>query len=672
MRLQDIRIGQRLTGAFLLVAALCLAVGLTGIYFQREMSQSTTTMFNDRVVPLRQLKTVSDAYVISVVEQTHKLQLGAVEWQAAAQTLSAARDTVTAAWSAYIATYLTPEEAILAKDASAAISRASHVIDTLQQIVAARDSAALDTFAARSLYQSIEPLTHQLEELSALQQRVAAEEVVKFRQHVATSTIIAVCVMVLAVAAAIALGLVLSRQLSSALTTIVAAIEALRTQSVATMARGLTQLAGGDLSVAMQSALAPVPINSRDEIGDLARSINGIMEETGTAIQSFNRTAGTLQAIMSESQRLITAAQAGHLSVRGDDTRFAGAYAEMVTGMNTMLDALAQPLSEASHVLAQVAARDVSVRMTGMYENDLLSLKTALNTAVSNLDTALGEVAGAAEQVAAASYEISSASQTLAQSATHQAGAVEDVTAALNEITSMTERSVVSAQAATTRTTQGRASAERGVQSMARLSQAMEKIKASADSTAKIVRTINEIAFQTNLLALNAAVEAARAGDAGRGFAVVAEEVRTLALRSAEAARNTSALIEESGRNTHSGVTLSGDVVVALEDIDAQVVQVEAIIAELADATQKQQTGTVQITGAIGSVNAGTQSAAANAEETAAASEELTAQAHQLKSLVGSFRISGGNGAQAVRDGARPSVRAAAAVLRLEGRHARA
>jgi methyl-accepting chemotaxis protein len=184
-----------------------------------------------------------------------------------------------------------------------------------------------------------------------------------------------------------------------------------------------------------------------------------------------------------------------------------------------------------------------------------------------------------------------------------------------------------------------RQSADAGVQSMRRLSSSIDKIKTSADSTSKILKTIDEIAFQTNLLALNAAVEAARAGDAGKGFAVVAEEVRNLAMRSAEAAKSTATLIEESVNNAGEGVTINQEALGKLEGIQAQVDQVNTVMNEIAASSEQQQQGVEQVNTAIEQLNQVTQQTAANSEESASASEELEAQAQEMDSLVRTFTL---------------------------------
>jgi methyl-accepting chemotaxis protein len=177
---------------------------------------------------------------------------------------------------------------------------------------------------------------------------------------------------------------------------------------------------------------------------------------------------------------------------------------------------------------------------------------------------------------------------------------------------------------------------------MQRLSQAIVDIKQASDETAKIVKTIDEIAFQTNLLALNAAVEAARAGDAGKGFAVVAEEVRNLAMRSAEAAKNTALLIEEAVRKAEGGVTLNQEVLHNLEEIVSQVHKVSEVMGEIAAASEQQQHGVVQLNTAVEQLNQVTQQTAANSEETASTAQELSSQAAEMRHLVQVFQLSPG------------------------------
>jgi methyl-accepting chemotaxis protein len=232
-----------------------------------------------------------------------------------------------------------------------------------------------------------------------------------------------------------------------------------------------------------------------------------------------------------------------------------------------------------------------------------------------------------AEQTVSASEQVSTASQALAEGASEQAASLEETSSSLEEMASMTKRNSESASKANELARQARVAADAGVTDMQSMNRAMEAIKVSSDDIAKIIKTIDEIAFQTNILALNAAVEAARAGEAGMGFAVVAEEVRNLAQRSAVAAKETSEKIEGSISKTAQGVDISAKVAQTLQEIVARVREVDALAGEVAAASSEQSQGIEQVTTAVAQMDRVTQSNAASAEESASASEQLNAQA---------------------------------------------
>ncbi|MBN2582213.1 MAG: methyl-accepting chemotaxis protein [Planctomycetes bacterium] len=249
-----------------------------------------------------------------------------------------------------------------------------------------------------------------------------------------------------------------------------------------------------------------------------------------------------------------------------------------------------------------------------------------------------------AEQTAAAAGEVSASSQSLAEGSSEQAASLEETSSSIEEMSSMTKQNAANAKEANALSTETLEASERGTEAVQRMSDAIGKIKASSDETARIIKVIDEIAFQTNLLALNAAVEAARAGEAGKGFAVVAEEVRNLAQRSAEAAKNTQQLIDESQKNADDGVKVTENVTNALGEIAGGAKKVSDLLGEVAAASDEQARGIGEINAAVGQMDQVTQQVAANAEESAAASEELSAQAEQLNQIVADLaQIVGGS-----------------------------
>ncbi|RPJ60508.1 MAG: methyl-accepting chemotaxis protein [Acidobacteria bacterium] len=372
--------------------------------------------------------------------------------------------------------------------------------------------------------------------------------------------------------------------------------------------------------------------------GDLNRQISA-RSERDLLSRNFARATDSLRKLIGETTLLTDGAQEGKLGNRADANKLEGAFAEVLTGFNRTLDAVIAPIDEAGQVLNRIAAKDLTVRMLGDYRGDFARIKTGLNQAAENLEQSLLQVTVGSEQVVSAAGQISVGSQTLAQGASRQAGSLEQISASLQETATMAKANASNAQEARRFAERTRQDAERGMDRMIRMSEAMQKIKESADKTIKIVKTIDEIAFQTNLLALNAAIEAARAGDAGRGFAVVAEEVRTLAKRSAEAAKNTSTLIVESVESSTKGVDINQEVLVNLELIEKQIRQVSEVVSEISDASDQQSQGLDQISQAVDEMKEITQRVAASAEESASAAQEMTSQAAAMQVMTGRFKL---------------------------------
>jgi methyl-accepting chemotaxis protein len=306
--------------------------------------------------------------------------------------------------------------------------------------------------------------------------------------------------------------------------------------------------------------------------------------------------------------------------------------------------------SEKSWIAATTKIQDTNIKIASLTTVAIAVLFIALTclTVKRFITLPLGRIIDrlnqGAGQLHASSSEIAASSQSLAEGSSEQAASLEETSASLEELASMTRHNAENAQKANQLGKQARDAAEKGSNDMQGMSAAMAAIKASSDDIAKIIKTIDEIAFQTNLLALNAAVEAARAGEAGMGFAVVADEVRNLAQRSAQAAKETAAKIEGAITKTSQGVQISGKVAETLNEIVTKARQVDELAAEVAGASREQTQGITQINIAVGQMDKVTQSNAASAEESAAASEELNAQADTMyQSVAELLKLIGGN-----------------------------
>ena len=370
-----------------------------------------------------------------------------------------------------------------------------------------------------------------------------------------------------------------------------------------------------------------------------------------------------LTQVLAQTDVLLSAAQRGQLDQRGDEASFHGPYRDLIHGINDIMGTLATReqqaeqarlrdeqarrdaeetvrfVAELSAVLKRVAGQDLTARITASYTPAHEATKLAFNDTLEHLADAFRSVAASATLVREAADAISAGGDTLAQGASEQASTLEEIAASLQELSTDAEHNAESAERVQGLSAKNRDAVVEGVASVERLTDAIQRIKASSDETSKIVKSIDEIAFQTNLLALNAAVEAARAGEAGRGFAVVAEEVRNLAQRSAEAARTTAHLIDGALGHAQQGVELNEQVLEQLGRIRSRVEEVTNAIGDVVHSSQNQRRGVSEVRVAVDQINIVTQQNAAHAEESAASAQDLLGQAEALRELVAGFTL---------------------------------
>ena len=329
----------------------------------------------------------------------------------------------------------------------------------------------------------------------------------------------------------------------------------------------------------------------------------------------------------------------GQINIEHIDYDARDEIGQMIRGFNDTISNLKGYIYEISEVLGEVAKGNLNVGIDSEYKGDFVALKDSINSIIESINEIMVEINTSANQVSAGTQQVSSGSQEISQGAAEQASAIEELTASVTQITEQTRLNAESASEASQLTNGAKDNAEQGNDQMKAMQKAMADINESSENISKIIKVIDDIAFQTNILALNAAVEAARAGVHGKGFAVVAEEVRNLAAKSADAARQTTDLIEGSIRKAEAGTKIADETAEALTDIVSGVEKAAQLVGEIASASNEQASAIAQVNSGIEQMSQVVQTNSATSEEAAAAAEELSSQAEMLSAMVGQFTL---------------------------------
>lgn len=607
-----------LTG-FLVVALLCGIVGYVGIKQLGEMSRSLTKISTETIPSLEYLNIIAKEFLrVKVAVRNLANPLGAStpgfqDKQYA--SVDAARAAYKPAMASFEKLAMVPEEARLwgvVKDKLAnAAAYNDRIMTESKKVPSIASPEELDAHY-RSLFAFVfgdselvlDDIIAALDAVIAFDQKHYGRELPEAAMKSAQAGVsIVLAVTVSSFLVALLLGAFLGISISRSLRKSVSILD---------------KLAAGDISERMET-------RSRDEFRQIAASLNNV--------------SANIEALIEEAGTLTKATVEGRLATRGDAAKFSGGYHQIVEGINNTLDVVITPINETIAVMKRMADGDLTVDMSGDYRGDFDILKTALNGSVGSINDILDQVNTAVEQVAAGSLQVSQASQALSQGATEQASSLEEITSSITEVSGQTKQNTENAIQVNGLARSAKESAERGNRQMQDLVAAMNDINVSAEEIRKIVKAIDDISFQINLLALNANVEAARAGKYGKGFAVVAEEVRNLAVRSADSVKETTRMVDEAIANIERGnglVDVTAKQLAAIVDGAAKV----ADLAEEVSAASKEQTqGLEQITLGLNQIDQVTQANTASAEESAAAAEELSSQAQQLKGTVARFKL---------------------------------
>ncbi len=374
-------------------------------------------------------------------------------------------------------------------------------------------------------------------------------------------------------------------------------------------------------------------------VGDLSRDIARYPGEKAAMTTTVDTVKANLGRINAEIKQLASAAAAGDFSRRGDAQRFDHDFRLMLENLNAMMAVSDDNLGKLSQLLSAIAEGDLTARMQGDYQGVFARMRDDANTTVAQLTQIVGQIQASASSITLAAGEIASGNSDLSRRTEQQAANLEETAASMEELTSTVRQNAEHARQANQLAIGAQGVASQGGSVVGQVVNTMSAIEASSKKIAEIISVIDGIAFQTNILALNAAVEAARAGEQGRGFAVVASEVRTLAQRSAAAAKEIKGLIDDSVGKVAEGSSLVHQAGSTMGEIVASVQRVTDIMAEISAASQEQSAGIEQVNQTVVQMDETTQQNAALVEEATAAARAMEEQAGQLADAVAIFRL---------------------------------
>ncbi|WP_199092072.1 methyl-accepting chemotaxis protein [Bosea sp. ASV33] len=624
----------KLAGALVALTLCVLAVGACGFFALRSVTQRIDEVVQNNVVPMEQLRIVSDMYAVNIVDTTWKAQSNQITWTNALKNVQDALGNIDKGWKAYLPSIGDANERQLADQASSLMKSGDGAVTKLIGILKERDESALRMFATDELYKAIDPITVKLGELNALQLTQARDQGMEARSTASSATI-----LLLAVAG----GALLMGAL--ALAFVISGI----VRPLGGMTDAMKRLAQGEQDVTVPS------VGRRDEIGDMAGALQIFQENAARvrALEEQERAAAaarlaraqSMEAVVSDVSEVVAAAAAGDFSARLQIDDSDEQMQRLVAGINEINAVVDGATTEFADILQSIAGGDLTRQIGTGYRGRFADLKNAINETVDRLSATVATIQTTSADVGLAAREISMGADDLSKRTEEQASSLEQTAATTEELAASVKASAQASRAAATAADEAASAARSGGTIAGQAVDAMARIETASQKISDIIRVIDDIAFQTNLLALNAAVEAARAGDAGKGFAVVASEVRTLAQRSSEAAKDISTLISSSNAEVGEGVKLVRKAGEALTQILSASQKVASTIADISAASGEQANGIDEMSQAVAHLDEMTQQNAALSEQSAASANSLSGRIEQLNNLVATFRTNQGQGA---------------------------
>lgn len=695
--MKNLKIATKLTLLEMTTITLIVLVGAMGLWNLAKNVDITGSIYNDRVVPLRDLKVIADMYAVNIVDTTHKVRNGNISWAQARNNVADAEKVINDKWNAYLGTVLVAEEEKLIAIIKPMFTDTQRHLGELKHILTKEDAAAVSQFTINTLYPAIDPISEQFSKLIEVQLDVAKQDYTTMISDYAFAKQFIIAFIIFSVLVSAGLGFYIVSGIRRSTTGMQLAASAAEKGQFSTRVAIKSHDEVGQAAMALNNLLGQLQntFNEANQVADgmatgrfglrmtealpgdfghLAKHLNQSFEQAESTVQVI---ASGMQAVVEgktyqewtdkdqqfhgEWQRMVDQAARvlkGREQIFADINRVmvAVAQGEYQHNINievhgvyaTLTSAINRAVSQLNSAVGQVVASgnslsqsDLTRPISGQFPGQLGELSTAMNTAISNLNVAFLSVREQSSEVAQSANQVAQSNDSLSQHIQEQAAALEQTAAAMIQLTEQVSAATSHTHVVNQLANTVMKNIVHSEQSMIEAVNAMGDIQAVSQKITGIVSLIDSIAFQTNLLALNAAVEAARAGEHGRGFAVVASEVRALAGKSANAAKDIKLLIDQTAAKIAEGTTKVQHTGEALSGISTQVKEVTSFINELSTNANEQSLGLSQTNQAITAIDHAVQEGAALVEENASLAQYLGEVAAELDKSVASFKLDG-------------------------------